>query len=810
MKSKTFGFIRHFRIFLSVFFLLPTAVMFTACGKKGAEPVNTQLGIDGYVYQPKQLKETDIRDITVFGDYLYYYGNSGIYRAALVPEENTENASSVPDFSTKKKLISSASSFIPDKMENYPQKSEEPVYNDMRQRILDTGKDRYSFFLSQYYTVDKAQNFYYYIVANAGNDVVTDYGGIQMDMEPIGGMLYKQTAEGEIVYRLFLPSLYGLAADAEERLYALTDQGICVLDASGRQISVINIDSYIDQSSEYTSAGTLLSGSAGPVYYVTRSNLGFAATIWEISGSDSFRLQEIPALTNKYITNISASPNGSLMFFDTDMSKVYEYDRESSQINEILRWEDANCYGDNFRKVVRLSPDRLLAEYWGNNEQNIYLLSKISVDQLPKKELVVLASLSPSSEIRNAVISFNRQSSEYHVVVETYGSDLSGEDREPRLDATLVSSAPPDLLDLHNIYKYADQGALEDLTPYLEASSEVPLDDYLESVIKGYTINDRLICVPTQFSISLIVGRESQLEAMGLKGGWTMEDAYALTERYPDSIILHSLTNSGSPEKQEALRFFCSTWFLEKFVDWEAGTCSFDSDGFRQMVLWLDKYSGTYTEPFKDPATGIRFVDRVFMPEDALLTQEPFTNFKTDLVFLEYQFQENIRILGVPTADGRNKGRIYVHDALSITSNARNKEGAWAFLEYFLSKIKSQSVLNSYFPTRKSQLEAMFSSAVTPPPKDPYTGQYQPSGSTRYYYGIGESIPYYYTPERLAQELMTAIEASDFSPLPDEADKILNIVLEEMESYYNNSKTLEAVTEIIQNRVQLLLDERRK
>lgn len=786
---------------LVVFLLFLLAAMLTACGGSKAEPVETQLGIDGYVYMPQQLTGSEGSDFLLSGDHIYFYYNSGIYRADLVSGENGEKE---PDFSTKSLLIRAGSS-TPEKTENYPRESEKPFINDMRDRILSSGSSRYSFFLTNYFSADTQQNVYYYIQTSLGEEVVYESGAISMDMEPIGGMLYKQTPDGQIAYSLFLPSVNGLAADGEGRLYVLTNEGIHILDDAGNRLDTINIDSYMEEDDGY-SMGTLFADPQGKVYYAARRN--FSATVLELGGSTPARMKEIPALTGKNISRISAAAGGNLIFSDSRSDMIYEYDRESSKINPLLRWEDVNYPGSSFQNVIRLSPDRLLAEYWGSYDQTLFLLSKTSVDQLPHKEIVVLASLSPTNELREAVIKFNLNSSQYHVIIETYGASLFASGEESRLDATLVSSTPPDLLDLHDIYKYADRDALEDLAPYLEDSDLVPLDDYLESVLDSYTINGKLVCVPTQFAIFLVAGRASQLDAMGLKGGWTMEDVYALTEKYPDCISLHTLTNQGAEDKSLILELFCSTYFLDKYVDLEAGTCAFDSDGFRQLLTWLDEHSGEPVEIPPDPATGAIFLKSVFMPDNALLSMESFDDFMR-LVSLEYKFKEEIRLLGMPTADGRNQGYINARNKLGITSNARNKEGAWAFLEYFLSSNKSQGT-GSFLPTRKSQLDSLFSAAITPPPINEATGEYWMAGRTRYYYGINESLEYYYTPQRLAQELMTAIETCDFRPRSTRESQIVDIVLEEMESYYSDNKTMEEVTEIIQNRCQLVLDEYQK
>ncbi len=51
---------------------------------------------------------------------------------------------------------------------------------------------------------------------------------------------------------------------------------------------------------------------------------------------------------------------------------------------------------------------------------------------------------------------------------------------------------------------------------------------------------------------------------------------------------------------------------------------------------------------------------------------------------------------------------------------------------------------------------------------------------------------------------------SALTPRSVEEEKIIHIVLEEAESYYTGDKSLEEVTELIQNRAQLLLNEAKK
>lgn len=784
---------------LLLLLFLSAAGLLGACGKEQAEAVDTKLGIDGYVYLPRLIPSANAADYQITDDYIYYYTNSSIARTRLsFPDgQNPE-----PDFSSKEYLFRGPSTSVPKMMSEYPAESDNRILNDLRSHFMESGKELYSLFTTNYFAVDANENLYYYVLASAGNIVDSGNNTFQMAVDPMGGMLYKQTPDGEIAYGLFLPPISGLAAD-NENVYALTAQGIYVIDAQGRRTKIINNSAYVSESSLGTFSGSLLSSPKGHVYYMVSS--GAVHTVLEIAGSDP-QLKDIPSLAAVSSSYASVTADGNLLFYQNRENMVYEYDRTTSQLTAVMRWEDCDMYGSSIRNVIRLSPDTLMAEYRQNESPALYLLTKTSVDSLPPKETIVLASLSPTEEMRNAVINFNRNSSQYHVIIETYGSSLSWDDGEARLDATLVSSTPPDLLDLHNVFKYADRNAMEDLTPYLKDSSEVPLDDYLNNVVEGYTINGNLVCIPTTFSVFFTCGRASQLDSIGVTGGLNMEDVYALTEKYPDSVILHSGYASGSYEKSFVLERFCSAWFLEKFVDWEQGTCSFDSGEFRRMLTWLEEFSGEHTEIPRDPITGYSYDPSVYIPENALLSMPGFNDFEVSLVREEHLFQEDIRLVGMPTADGRNRGYIFIRDSLGITSNSRNKEGAWAFLEYFLSKDKTAGM---YLPTRKSQLDQLYTSAITPPPTDEHTGQYKSTNIL--YYSIGDEplYPYYFTPQPLADQLMNAILTLDFSPLPAESEKIVAIVLEEMESYYSSSKSLDEVIEVIQNRSQLLLNETR-
>ncbi|MCI9189910.1 MAG: hypothetical protein HFH84_09820 [Lachnospiraceae bacterium] len=87
-----------------------------------------------------------------------------------------------------------------------------------------------------------------------------------------------------------------------------------------------------------------------------------------------------------------------------------------------------------------------------------------------------------------------------------------------------------------------------------------------------------------------------------------------------------------------------------------------------------------------------------------------------------------------------------------------------------------------------------------------YDGSEEPVA--KYYLTLDdEEVPVYATSREMAEKLMAFLEAADFTPDWGLRQMVVSIVLEESEPYYTGDKSLEEVTGIIQNRVQLLLKE---
>ncbi|WP_300860078.1 hypothetical protein [uncultured Acetatifactor sp.] len=768
----------------------------TACGRK-EEPTETQLGIDGYVYVPRLLdtsavdtygnKYMKIDYLKVVGNNLYYLhrdeGSGSTLERIPLPEEAEMPGLQGIDFGAGERLLDfSGGSYA---------YSEEALEGQ-----------RYSVSMHDY-TVDEEQNIYAVVSENR-------YSGINVSESK--ELLCRYGADGQPGYRMPLDGakVNGMVPYGSGSLLLLTEDEIRKIDADGNVAERVSIEEY--RSGRDIVSERLYGEPGGRIYYV----IYYIDATWEVMelvAEGGMRLREVQGFVwkNNVDTNIQGCHDGDLYFTLHSDDTLYLFDGEEGAARKVLRWEDSDIFNSSVEQLWPAGEDGILAHCLSNNgnsgsREEWYLLVRTPVEELPEKELVVLASFSPDLDLRSAVVEYNRQSERYHCIIEQYGHvPGTGDDTGAsiRLDAALLSSSPPDILDLWSvdIYKYAEKGVLEDLSPYIEGSGTVRREDFLDGVLEGYTIGGSLVCVPTRFGLNTIVGRDSQT---GLLEGWGIEDVYTLMESHPEmtELVSSGFRRLDGPEGGRAegkgrdymLKEFFPAYYLERFVDWEAGECSFDSGEFRELLLWLEGHVEK-----EQPETAIGGTTWVsdYVPEDALLMEARGVEFD-DLLQIEVQIGGKARFLGFPTADGRGTAACRVMDKLGMVSHSLHKEGAWDFLEYFISRGAEDSY---YLPTQISLLRDMAEKAA-----DPQPGMLTDHYSVRI--GIGDDVHEVDEfPQYLADALMEQIEGMDFRPRSAAEEQIIEIVAEEADIYYKGDKSLEDVTAVIQNRVELLLKE---
>lgn len=400
-----------------------------------------------------------------------------------------------------------------------------------------------------------------------------------------------------------------------------------------------------------------------------------------------------------------------------------------------------------------------------------------------KEEIVLVATDQIGNILQEFITEYNQQSEDYYITYEELFDTPQGyESAVNRLNARLVSGDSPDLVIInYNLFQvYLEAEALEDLSPYLYESHILKREDYLEKAISPFEQDGGLYGVPVAFTLQTLLAGGA-----GQKAGpeWGIENFLEYMETNRDIVF------EWSGNSFEILKF-CLQYGIDGYVDYDAGTCRFDSEEFAQLLRRTEKLGETV-------ARQSRPWYEVVEEGGTLITEQSIDSF-TGLVKAGIRYENTVEHLGYPGADGMLKCRMLPDAAIGLAANSENKEAAWEILEQYLCY-----PFELYeFPAKRKDFEELFQAAIT----RQYAAQEDGSREEQpvaYYRGE----PIYALTGEQADAVLEAIEAAE----PDNAARshVRSIVLEEAQAYFNGQKTLEEVQRLMQSRVRLYLSEQK-
>ena len=260
----------------------------------------------------------------------------------------------------------------------------------------------------------------------------------------------------------------------------------------------------------------------------------------------------------------------------------------------------------------------------------------------------------------------------------------------------LVAGKGPDLIVQNNYFPaYAKQGVLEDLSSYLEKSEILSKDDYLASALALTTFYDKLVALPAYFDLQTCYGFTDQI---GEETGRSFEEFLKLDAEYPDIPLF------PYPDSRNALLYLMDVVY--SFVDWENGTCDFESESFKTFLefcnsCYIDIHGGTIDISQTDLYS---LVDTSSLSIDRLMYLKAYAQAfcgGREMTFIGYPVEEG---------SGNYLTAGYEHYSIGISALSKHKEGAWAFLEYlhgdYLDNEYTAGVSDTYpYPAKLRLLE---------------------------------------------------------------------------------------------------------
>ena len=742
------------------------AFSLAACGKQavngGDNEQQRERQMPEWVYVPeyKELAGNgDYWSMKQVGDYLYYQSNSW-------DEETGESSSSL----IKHSLLDDSEETLPLSL------------NGGSLNSFEIGEDGSIYAMVYFWSNDEATG---------------EYKSWQA--------LAKYDAAGNEIYNIDLAEMQekegidwfgALTVDGQGRVYITCDTKVALFDEAGKYSGLATVGS--DMNSWINGVGR---GADGKVYACCYANNG---------NSGGYKLYEIDFDKKGIGASYDNFPGGngnSLVpgednsFLTHDGTTVYRYDMATQTSEPLFAWLDSDINGQYVNNMGVTSDGKILAiiNDWNTNEYSVAVLAKTPGSQVAQKETIIVGTMGASQELQSAAVAFNKSNDKYRITIREYvdntnWTETTWSDAITNMNNDITSGNCPDIIDLSNLNaeQLAAKGVFENLTSYLENSTVLKREDYIESILAGYTFGDVLVGIPKTFSIQTVAGDSDEI---GTEMGWSLEEMIAYADAHPDANLFDYNSKSN-------IMYYCMMYNEGAFVDWSKGKCNFDSPEFISLLEFVNRFP-----------EEVEYDDEVSTPtkiqNGEVLLDTVYVSQFDDIQEYNAIFGGKANFIGYPTMDGSGGCAMYANNRYAITAKSPVKDGAWAFIESYLSAADTDR-WSWGFPTNKNQLDAKIEEATkvetyTWTDENGVEHEEVATGGSSISYQDGWTYEYHTTTKEEVDQVLALFDVA--KPAASQNSEIMTIISEEAEAFFKGQKSAAEVAAIIQSRAQIYVDE---
>ena len=481
-------------------------------------------------------------------------------------------------------------------------------------------------------------------------------------------------------------SVLQIVCDTAKNLYVLTNKGVCVIDKSGTLLWVQDTldDPLALAATEYgvfllyefggqnhfrrleISDGTLGDEVELPAYIASGNGIGSYGNAVSFYPGDA-------------VYDLFAATEGGLwgLAFAED-----ENDRLTCTAEEVANWLNSDLDPSAIAQLCVANADLLSIVYVGDDAKELLLLTRVSEEELQSRTVLSLATLSTddynSQIIRQAIQAFNKQSTDYRIVVTDF-TIYPEESRDTLFQAEIAAGHIPDIVlfstadgEDPTLYTYQNSGIFTDLQPLMQKDPIFPYDTLLGYVQKPYQTEDgKQYVFPLSPSCTTYFGLPAYFD-----GPMTAEETFAAIDALPKDA---RFWRYGAIAIQNDV--LAST--LRDFVDAENGTCSFAAPAYVDLLDDLCAYDTV-------PLAGVQ-LDEIYakLRDGSLrLVQEDCGNLR---LYASLSLQMGVEAVAVGYPNAARKLYIDCRPGVyfAIPDGSAHKEAAIGFLNHYFAAYKS-------------------------------------------------------------------------------------------------------------------------
>ena len=457
---------------------------------------------------------------------------------------------------------------------------------------------------------------------------------------------------------------------------------------------------------------------------VRTANGDIAAVLWDESGNFNVKTFDTAkkafsegkklSMSTVYF-NETFTGNSDYDFFGSDESGILGVNAKDGTVTRVLSWLDSDLSPDNIGHVAAMENGDFLVynQNWETNSSELIRLVKTENDPSKEKKIITLATLNMDSEMRTLISDFNKNSSEYRIKVTDYSEYNTGDDYTAgitKLNTEIIAGRVPDIIAVGYfmpIDQYAAKGILEDLTPYIERDlgKDTLVEDFFKTLRDD---NGKLYEAYPAFTMQTLVGLRS---VVGDEADWSFKKLQEAFATLPEGA---SIVGDYYSRTSALYMFLYSN--MDKFVNWETGKCTFDSQDFIDLLETVKTFPADEDIKSNDGETAyVSDQVKVLTGKQLLSNANAYslTDFRAN-TFYAYG-KDDISFVGYP---GTGAAFSAVGMGYAISAKSENKEAAWQFVSRILTE-DYQNGQNKYgyyngFPTNEAVFDKMMEAEATP------------------------------------------------------------------------------------------------
>lgn len=565
-----------------------------------------------------------------------------------------------------------------------------------------------------------------------------------------------------------------------------------------KKIYIVDYDFSVKDQKEYVEGGTFKDASI--------TNKGDLIVAFEDNGArQSIRIckYENNEFTELYSADISVDNcllDGNEECFYLKMEDgIYSYSEDKKGVEKLIDYSTLGLTKEDVTNIQSLS-DKKFINLYGKDISGfteIYPDEKNTPNIINEnKTKILIGSFSPSVELYGVVNKFNKSNRDYYVEIKDY---RRFSDPYTQINLDIASDNCPDIFDLsygHFLNDYINKGLLADLSEYYYSDSEINPDDLIGSVKDTIEKDGKIYYVASHYSIITAYTCSKKLKSYDQ---WDFDQFIeCVKDIKPERLTgldssmdllmeigVYSL--SDFTDKERCMSFITSTQFSD-FID----MCKSYGQKNEKLYANLNDEKEMYDQLLDD-------VDDFRKGKILLQTTEELD---IDMFQANEKIYEDVNYIGYPDIDGGSY--FSFSNMYGISAASKNKEVAWQIIREFMTEDFQYEHMEYNMPTRQDCFDMKMMELKTETSyEDKYGNTIEPRNYEYNAFGVEVELkPITDEEEKEYIELVDSI-----NKIKDSDTELLNIIIDESESYFNGDADINQTMNNIENRASVYLDE---